>query len=40
MGVAFSTEAKDQEGLFREADEALYMAKHNGRDGFAFYEAA
>ena len=40
VGVAFSTEAKDQDGLFREADEALYMTKHNGRDGFSFYVAA
>ena len=37
VGIAFSTEGYNDE-LFRQADEALYHTKENGRCGYTFYQ--
>ena len=37
IGVAYSHDDSPEEDLFRKADRALYTAKENGRNGFAFY---
>ena len=37
IGVAYSQGDSSGEDLFRKADRALYTAKENGRNGFAFY---
>ena len=38
IGVAYSHDDSPEEDLFRKADRALYTAKENGRNGFAFYK--
>ena len=38
VGVAFSEDGVDAEGLFKRADNALYEVKKRGRNGCAFYE--
>ena len=38
IGVAYSHDGSAEEDVFRKADRALYTAKENGRNGFAFYK--
>lgn len=38
VGVAFGDDRITRDELFKRADEALYNAKENGRNGIAFYE--
>lgn len=37
IGVAYSQEGDPEKDIFRKADQALYKAKENGRNGFVFY---
>ena len=39
VGVAFSESVEDADALYRAADEAVYTAKHRGRNQVVFYEA-
>ena len=38
VGIAHGTDAADPENLFNLADKAMYMAKRNGKRGYAFYK--
>ncbi|MBQ9003627.1 MAG: GGDEF domain-containing protein [Eggerthellaceae bacterium] len=38
VGIAFSDDASDSDGLYRAADHALYEVKGRGRNGYAFFE--
>ena len=37
VGIAFSGDAPDRESLYRAADQALYVVKGRGRNGYAFF---
>ena len=40
IGIAlYPSDAKDAEALFQRADQALYLVKGAGRNGFHFYSA-
>ena len=38
VGIAHGTDAADSENLFNLADKAMYLAKQNGKRGYAFYK--
>jgi diguanylate cyclase (GGDEF)-like protein len=38
VGVAHGSDAADPENLFNLADKAMYLAKRNGKRGYAFYK--
>lgn len=40
LGIAFSVSLPDGMSLYHAADKALYEAKHNGRNGYVFFEAS
>lgn len=40
FGIAFSVSLPDGMSLYHAADKALYEAKHNGRNGYVFFEAS
>ena len=38
VGIEHGTDAADPENLFNLADKAMYLAKRNGKRGYAFYK--